>query len=250
MNLVEATFVNFMPYKGSQNVVFPSPGQGNVMLIFGDNMRGKTSFLNALRWCFFGKLKGRHLNTIPLLEAVNVDAAKSGDWNMSVRLEFDHDGFRYDLRRSIGLKESVYAPKNDNDFAQNVYLKKEGEPLSPNQIKHELNQIIPEDVSRFFLFDGELLQEYEVLLQEQTHAGKLIKESIEKILGVPALVNGRDDLDLLLRVARKEQGRDASRIEGLKVQADKYVDIQTNQDSLRMDIQQLETKHKDTSQRA
>jgi len=53
---------------------------------------------------------------------------------------------------------------------------------------------MPEQVSRFFLFDGELLQQYEELLRNDSEMGRQIKESVERILGVPVLTNARTDL--------------------------------------------------------
>ena len=83
---------NFMPYKGVQEVIFPQHEMQNVMLVFGDNMRGKTSILNALRWGFYGVAVGRHLREIPRANLINKDAAAEGNWRMSVTLSFEHDG--------------------------------------------------------------------------------------------------------------------------------------------------------------
>ena len=53
---------------------------------------------------------------------------------------------------------------------------------------------MPERISRFFLFDGELLNEYETLLADLDQQAQVVKESIESILGVPALQNAIADL--------------------------------------------------------
>ena len=66
-------------------------------------------------------------------------------------------------------------------------MKKNGSILSPSDCEHELNVIMPQQISRFFLFDAELLQEYEELLEEDSQTGDKIKKSIEKILGMPVL---------------------------------------------------------------
>lgn len=55
MRLVSLSMQNFMPYKGENSIAFPEDETRNVMVVFGDNMRGKTSLLNALRWAFYGK---------------------------------------------------------------------------------------------------------------------------------------------------------------------------------------------------
>ena len=79
MKLISLTMRNFMPYRGEQKVAFPSDPGRNVMIVCGDNMRGKTSLLNALRWGFYGIAKGRHLREIPLHLLLNTDARFAGD---------------------------------------------------------------------------------------------------------------------------------------------------------------------------
>jgi DNA sulfur modification protein DndD len=58
MILKTLTTKNFMPYWGNMSISFPTDKDRNVMLVFGDNMRGKTSLLNALRWVFYERPSG------------------------------------------------------------------------------------------------------------------------------------------------------------------------------------------------
>jgi DNA sulfur modification protein DndD len=53
-------------------------------------------------------------------------------------------------------------------------------------------------VVRFFLFDAELLQEYETLLRDQSDMGRGIQKAIEQILGVPDLTDSRASLRRVL----------------------------------------------------
>ena len=88
-----------------------------------------------------------------------------------------------------------------------VFLKENGSLLSPDARAHVLKVIMPDEVSRFFLFDGELLQEYEELLLEGTEVGSKIKDSIETILGVPVLTNSAIDSQSILDDYRKEKNK-------------------------------------------
>lgn len=242
MKLISLTAKNFMPYKGDHKLTFPTDAQRNVMLVFGDNMRGKTSFLNAIRWCFFAKALGRHLKEIDRINIVNIDAAKENDWNVSVSVVFENDGHEYDLRRTMHLKEMVYKPKSNSDFQIEVGLRKNGSVLRADQIEHEINQIMPEDIARFFLFDGELLQEYEMLLDDKDQQGQLIKDAIEKVLGVPALLNARNEIDVLLREARKKQTRDSVQIDSVKRYSEQLQKLEADFDSLDTDLKNSQTQ--------
>src|SRR3954462_1225286 len=100
MKLHKLTAMNFMPYKGEIVVDFPTDDYRNIMIVFGDNMRGKTSLLNALRWGFYGKALGRHSRPVALADMVNKEAALEDNWTLQVFVEFEANGHKYDLRRS------------------------------------------------------------------------------------------------------------------------------------------------------
>jgi DNA sulfur modification protein DndD len=245
MKLQELTIYNFMPYKGEQKIEFPQHETQNVMLLFGDNMRGKTSFLNSIRWGFYGLALGRHLREIPRANLVNSIAAANDDWSMSIMLKFTHENRQYELRRQIDKKNHVSVPKNDGDFNESIGLKIDNEVITGDLIVNEINQVTPAEISRFFLFDGELLQEYENLLVEQSEQGEKIKEHIEQALGVPALVNGRNEFTSLLKDARRIQTRDAKNSSDAKMYAEQQRVNESKQTTLEKDIKDLEIQQRD-----
>lgn len=246
MKLSEIQIRNFMPYKGEQVVKFPDDPTQNVMLLFGDNMRGKTSFLNALRWAFYGKALGRHLREIPFMNLLNSDARDEGDWIVEVGVVFDEDSHRYDLRRQMKKRDVIAVPKSNSDFEVSLALRVDGTPIVRDQIEYQINQVIPEQISRFFLFDGELLQEYETLVLETSEQGSLIKEKIEQVLGVPALTNGRDEIETLLKKAMKQQAKDTRHIEALKSHSDRLVKLQAESVSHENDLSSLKDNFQKT----
>ncbi|MBB1452657.1 AAA family ATPase [Pseudoalteromonas sp. SG43-1] len=245
MKLQEIVIQNFMPYKGEQKIEFPQHDTQNVMLLFGDNMRGKTSFLNSIRWGFYGLALGRHMRLIPRLNLINSIAASEDDWSMTIKLKFSHEGKQYELRRQLNKKEHVSIPRNDGDFEESIGLKIDNQVINGDSIINEINQVTPEEISRFFLFDGELLQEYENLLVEQSEQGDKIKEHIEQALGVPALVNGRNEFSKLLTDARRMQTRDAKNSSDAKTYAEQQRVNEAKQVTLEKDIQDLEIQQRD-----
>ena len=245
MKVYKVILHNFMPFKGKQEIEFPQNETQNVMLLFGDNMRGKTSFLNAIRWGFYGVALGRHLRLITRSNLINRDAADEGDWTMSVSLYFDHNGKSYQLNRKIVKRENTSSPRNDSDFEESIGLRIDGNPVTGDAINNEINQIMPKEVSRFFLFDGELLQEYENLLIEESEQGKKIKEYIESVLGVPALVHARDDLKILLKRARAVQRKDAQKDKDLRKFAQDQENHEINLESLENNLKALNSQKED-----
>ena len=242
MKLQEIVIQNFMPYKGEQKIEFPQHDTQNVMLLFGDNMRGKTSFLNSIRWGFYGLALGRHMRLIPRLNLINSVAASEDDWSMTIKLKFSHEGKQYELRRQLNKKEHVSIPRNDGDFEESIGLKIDNQVINGDSIINEINQVTPEEISRFFLFDGELLQEYENLLVEQSEQGEKIKEHIEQALGVPALVNGRNEFSKLLTDARRIQTRDAKNSSDAKTYAEQQRVNEAKQVTLEKEVKSIVPK--------
>lgn len=236
MKFVELVVKNFMPYKGVQSIKFPQNPNQNILIIFGDNMRGKTSLLNALRWGLYGEIFTRHKAPIGLDKILNWESASEGDYEFSVQIKFEADSHKYELTRLARKKQDIAKPVTSNDFVVESFLKKDGSVMSGHQVEPEINLYAPEQVSRFFLFDGELLQEYEMLLDEGSDTGEAIKDSIEQVLGVPALINGRDECLTLLKGAEKQQNRELAKYKDMTKTAQRQRELQELDDSKGRDI--------------
>jgi len=205
LRIKKITLENFGPFKGVQTIDFPdTPG---VVVVYGENMRGKTTFLNSIRYALYGYVTGRGSHKIDLSKIGNWEAAEEGQLGFKVILEFEHAGAHYELTRSCRPKDGVSSPKASADFAQETLLRVDGSVLSQDLRDRALAQILPETVSRFFLFDGELLQEYEELLREESTMGGKIKDAIERILGLPVLTNARSDLREITKAAESREAK-------------------------------------------
>jgi len=197
----------FGPFADEQVLDFPNePG---VIVVYGENMRGKTSLLNAIRYAFFGKVLGRGTRERRLHTISNRELVSQGKYGFSVSLEFNHDSHSYELVRECSPRKLL--PDLDEDYDQPVMLRRGSTVLGPQEREKALQLILPPEVSRFFLFDGELLQEYEELLINESDAGRKISEAIERILGVPILKRGRSHLKQLADDADKEAAKEASK---------------------------------------
>jgi DNA sulfur modification protein DndD len=201
------TLQGFGPFAETQSIDFPS--ERGVVVVYGENMRGKTSLLNAIRFAFFGVVLARGSRRRRLHTVSNRDLAAQGIHGFKVSLEFTHDSTAYELvREAVPL---VTEPHTDEDYKLDLLVRQGGTVLGPYERDRILSVAFPRDISRFFLFDGELLQEYEELLLVDSDAGRSISESIERILGVPVLKRGRSHLTLLSERTDKEAAREARR---------------------------------------
>jgi DNA sulfur modification protein DndD len=57
LHFLKMTLTNFGPYKGEQTIDFTD--KSGVIILWGNNGRGKTTLLNAFRFALFGKIQRR-----------------------------------------------------------------------------------------------------------------------------------------------------------------------------------------------
>lgn len=245
MHLSELRVENFGPYLGAQSITFGS--KRPVVIVHGDNMRGKTSLLNALRWVLYGEAPDRFGRSLPRVQLVNSESAERGNWTMSVDLKFDVDGVEYEVKRAIQPKVAGSLPRANLDFDENLLVRRNGSFIQPAEGQTDLNRILPKGVSNFFLFDGELLNKYERLLSDTDRDAQLIRESIEEILGVPALVHGIADLKVNLRDAARRQQSAAAADRQAQVYAAQAARYEGDIQGLEIDLGSLKERHSDWS---
>lgn len=193
----------------AERAVLDFPDQPGVTVVYGDNMRGKTSLMNAIRYAFFGEIHGRAERTRGILSACNRDLVAAGTYGFTVGLSLRHEGTGFDLIREV--EGIMPVPTSDSDFRSTVSLRCGIDVVGPAKRTALLRAMLPKDVARFFLFDGELLDQYAELLVSESDAGRVISEAIEQILGVPVLRDARDHLSALSSIASRASAKEASR---------------------------------------
>lgn len=231
---------DFGPFKGKQELEFSD--QDGVTIVFGENMRGKTTLLNSIRYALFGTILGRSSRERPPHEFINWESQEEGKNSFKITLYFNEDSVEYKLVRELKPKDEIQDPETGEDYTEEVFLIKNGTVVGPEERDAELDRILPQQVSRFFLFDGELLQQYQNLLIEESEMGQQIRQAIERILGVPVLKNGRADLRELREEAQAQEKRAARQTEKTKEIGDKLEEATSKRDRLREDINQMENE--------
>jgi len=190
------TIENFGPFKDRETIDFTD--ENGVIIIWGDNGRGKTSLLNAFNFAFFGIVKDRQGKTDNYIQFINQEGFSEGRYFFKVTLTIKDEDNTYIIHRGCSPKAGVKQPQTNEDLIVTLGVNKNGAILDGDTSAHVVNSLMPKDVARFFLFDGELLQEYEDLLDDTSVSGGRIMRAIEQILGLPVLSNGAKDANQVL----------------------------------------------------
>lgn len=222
---------NFGAYYGHHELEFQD--KKGVTLIWGVNGYGKTTITNAFRYVLWGKILGRKRRELPAKSFVNTDAEKEGG-SMYVELYLQVDGDDYLVRR--GLNRTDLFENYENVFQVN----KCGVIMSYDEASEWLENLLPWNISRFYLFDGELLGEYEDLLDEDNDLGEKIKTSIEDILGVPVLIRARTALKSLVDEANAEVTKQAEKENTTKELANNKAEAEEKLEQLKKSRSELQ----------
>ncbi|MFD9096420.1 AAA family ATPase [Streptomyces collinus] len=191
---------DFGPYRGKHIIDFPR--EKGVYIISAPNGLGKSKLQAAFRWALYGKLVGR-LGPLKPAELANSEAKREsgGTGSFSTTLELVYSGSTYKLTRRYDERRSP---------TTSVLLERDGVPLSQVETTKVLREIAPDSVSQFFLFDSELLRDYELLLAENNDRGELLEQAIERVLGIPLVANAVVDAEEARAQASKKVAAQAA----------------------------------------
>ncbi len=182
---------NFGPYKDKEIIDFTQ--NNGIIIIWGDNGRGKTTIMNAFNFLFFSTVKDNSGKIDDYFSFINELGKSEGNYRYSISLDVSMDNKHYKVTRALEIIHAGQVPHGNEDVVPVLSVNEDGNIVDKERAEHIIKKIMPEEVSRFFLFDGELLQQYEALLNEHSAEVVGIKKSIEQILGLPILTYGAAD---------------------------------------------------------
>ena len=179
---------NFRQYKEDITFEFsePSDEKNNITLLIAANGVGKTTMLQAFRYCFYGK-SSNYLNLPKPDELVNntlsEDLKDLDEAKMFVEVSFVHENESYLARRESNFmkSKSLLKETNEESFSLSVLVRNEGyRPFKKSEANDKIRAILPEGLSQVFMFDGERMERN---ISDRAFSNEL-KESILGILDI------------------------------------------------------------------
>ena len=179
---------NFRQYKGVQQLHFAADKDKNVTVILGDNTSGKTTLVQAFIWAFYGK---ESFNSKELLNKDIELKMRPGDSEpVEVQICLVHDDTEYTITRSqlyVCSQSGIrgLTPKLTVSYKQ----KEDGQeiPIRDSVVNSTINKILPEDLSNYFFFDGERIN--------NISSKRDVAKAVQGLLGLSVLDNTMKHLD-------------------------------------------------------
>jgi len=244
--------LNFMPYVGEQKVSFDTSKEHPVVLIYGENNRGKSSLFSAIKWSMYGEHIDRTGRKTPEENILNDSAFDAGVRTFAVTIALESDGDSYLIQRSSEV--NVDRDGNRTSTKQKVTMRKNANFVEHVEIQPTINQIMNKEISIFFLCDMEVLEDYEKLVKDDKLAAEGIKNAIEDILGVPAIVAVREGLkavssDAFIEIKKNsESSKESTRIQNeIAMEEEKFNKAKSE---LGKAIARLQAKEKEKEERS
>lgn len=193
MILKKIVFDNFRQYLGRQEIVLASGKNKNVTIIHGENGFGKTCFLNALLWGFYGsdgltKDLPKPENIIP--DTVRENSTHPNDDVAAVEIIFKHGDRDYTLVRSISLAQERASKGQDTSLDMAV-LQPDGQTIhvKDREAQKMIDSILPRDLRELVFFNGERIDH---LAMEEN--ALQIRDAVRGMLGLQLIDQAIADL--------------------------------------------------------
>jgi len=236
MNIVKIELSNFLCYYGENEIVL-----GDTTVILGQNNTGKSKLFDAINWGFFGKsyhtetemwrtTKEWKLNGLDLInKRVLREANKNESITAKVRLHLLGDEEdRYVIDRELSTKVTEEGSWKNCEEQLYVYeTKLTGDTEIHKQIDGEyiINSLVPENLRKYFLFQGESVSQLLKLSDKQAYGS-----AINQMARV-------DVLDEAVRVSKIVKDRMNRRLQKVKTENEQ---IRKEVESLGKEISFLE----------
>lgn len=221
LKLYSLRMQNYRNYKNVK-LEFSQDLEKTITIFHGSMSAGKTTIMNAINWCLYNE-ETHFINEgegKPLVNQKKLNETALGkSITTEVELIFsDEKGPRYKILRGlIGYRKTVQRNKIFNSLANGLvdagfefeteqrfsYIDSDSNDWEhieePDRVEFQVQRHIPQDLSNFIFFNGEMLDKFFSSLQSEN-----IKIGIERVSGLDILKNAKKNLTKLESIYRKK----------------------------------------------
>lgn len=208
---------NFRQYFGSVSIDLDTTDEKNIVLIGGKNGFGKTNFLIAIVWCFYGQKivqidesfkrevqKESNYDKF-IKQSLNWNSKEEGNNIFSVEIQIE--GIDYPANTKVSdNKVSIKRIFNTLKIEETLCI----QDSSGKELFHDFNDkisfindyIIPIEAAKFVFFDAEKIASWAELSTKDE--GSVLNDALGKLLGLDLYENLKEDFNTYINNLKKE----------------------------------------------
>ncbi|PCI58747.1 MAG: hypothetical protein COB35_13055 [Gammaproteobacteria bacterium] len=212
MKLKSLSLFNYRQFFDENILNFSTDKDKKITVIHGENGAGKTSILNAFKWCFYGEVDFDTGTESLLNEQSEAEAKENEEVQCSVTVKFIHEDVTYNANRKQLYKK--YSKNSIEKIGFSIFTLEwidsdSGERKVSNNPENYINQVLPKSLHSYFFFNGERIEK----LANSSSAGD-IKHAIKSIMGLQVIERGKEHIDdYVIKNFKKEMKSHASQSE-------------------------------------
>lgn len=180
---------NFRQYKGEQRpIIFSTDKEKNVTVILGKNTSGKTTLVQAFKWCLYENVnfKTKDVLNVEVKETMGLYTSQE----VYVEIVLVHEGREFIIRRTQKFtKVDIDKTKSEKSVLKIQYKEDNGEQqaIPLYECENTINKILPEALSDYFFFDGERIADI-------NNRGDVVA-AVRGLMGLDIIGEAKDRLD-------------------------------------------------------
>lgn len=179
---------DFRQYKGRQEIKFSTDSKRNVTVLLGLNTSGKTTIIEAFKWCLYDK------TTYKKRDLINVqteqDLGINENSQIYVEITLVHENIEYIVKRVQNYRKVGRNKTSLRDSRLFLsYKEKSGElkHIGSDDSQNRINRILPAELADYFFFDGERIGDIGNRMD--------IKNAVEGLMGLDVITEIKERLD-------------------------------------------------------
>lgn len=179
---------NFRQYKGKQAIRMSTKKDKNVTVILGKNTSGKTTLIEAFKWCLYDQTtykKGELINA-----EIESEMGLNSKEEVFVEITLIHNDTEYIIKRTQNYrKNKLNSVVLSNSELNILYKEESGELKSIREIERQntINSMLPKELSDYFFFDGERIGD----IGRRSD----MKSAVQGLMGLDVVTEAKNRLD-------------------------------------------------------